>query len=305
MAPPRGRSSAAEHQLPKLRTRVRFSSPAPTKALVAAPLLESHSRTRVRFSSWQGVFGHVKASNGNPHKRRTSTLATAGHRQQCPQLWRLTARDCDALYTELKAAGLGPSRVRCTHVVLHRAVAQAVRWGWIPRNPVGDATRPDVPRTAISPPDPATVRSLLALAAATDPMLAWWLHVAVATGAAAARCAASSGATSTSTNAACASSDRSRPPGQPGSSSSPPKPEPSAESLSPPKPSPRYTTTASAPRAPPPPASRLPIGILAVSGPAVDTHLRHVESDLGVIVPTLSRLLPGRGSVEGRSINPS
>src|ERR1700677_3018882 len=27
---PRGRSSAAEHQLPKLRTRVRFSSPAPT-----------------------------------------------------------------------------------------------------------------------------------------------------------------------------------------------------------------------------------------------------------------------------------
>ena len=27
----RGRSSAAEHQLPKLRTRVRFSSPAPMK----------------------------------------------------------------------------------------------------------------------------------------------------------------------------------------------------------------------------------------------------------------------------------
>src|SRR5436305_10839208 len=32
--PERGRSSAAEHQLPKLRTRVRFSSPALTKCLV-------------------------------------------------------------------------------------------------------------------------------------------------------------------------------------------------------------------------------------------------------------------------------
>src|SRR5437764_15353348 len=34
LPPERGRSSAAEHQLPKLRTRVRFSSPALTKCLV-------------------------------------------------------------------------------------------------------------------------------------------------------------------------------------------------------------------------------------------------------------------------------
>jgi integrase len=46
-------------------------------------------------------------------------------------LWKLTARDCDQLYARMAAAGLGPSRVRCAHVVLHRAVAQAVRWvGW-------------------------------------------------------------------------------------------------------------------------------------------------------------------------------
>jgi integrase len=98
-------------------------------------------------------------------------------------LWRLTARDCDALYTALKAEGLGPSRVRCTHVVLHRAMAQAVRWGWLPRNPVSDASRPDVPRTPISPPDPATVRALIAAAAAQDPAMACWLYVATATGA--------------------------------------------------------------------------------------------------------------------------
>src|SRR5580658_604714 len=37
-------------------------------------------------------------------------------------LWRLTARDCDQLYGRMRASGLGPSRVRCAHVVLHRAV---------------------------------------------------------------------------------------------------------------------------------------------------------------------------------------
>jgi integrase len=40
-----------------------------------------------------------------------------------------------------------------------------------------------VPRTEISPPDAATVRELIATAAAHDPAMACWLYVAVATGA--------------------------------------------------------------------------------------------------------------------------
>jgi len=83
----------------------------------------------------------------------------------------------------MAAAGLGPSRVRCAHVVLHRAVAQAVRWGWLPRNPVSDATRPEVPRATVVPPDVDQVRELLAAAREHDPMLACWLDVAAATGA--------------------------------------------------------------------------------------------------------------------------
>ena len=57
-------------------------------------------------------------------------------------LSRLSARDCDLLYHQMALEGLGPSRVRNAHVVLHRACAQAVRWRWITRNPVADATRP-------------------------------------------------------------------------------------------------------------------------------------------------------------------
>lgn len=98
-------------------------------------------------------------------------------------LWKLTARDCDQLYHRMALRGLGPSRVRCAHVVLHRAVAQAVRWGWLTRNPVSDATRPEVPRATVVPPDVERVRSLLAAARSRDPMLACWLDVAAATGA--------------------------------------------------------------------------------------------------------------------------
>lgn len=98
-------------------------------------------------------------------------------------LWKLTARDCDELYTKMTAHGLGPSRVRCAHVVLHRAVAQAVRWGWLSRNPVSVATRPEVPRTVVNPPAVPVVRTLLAAAAAADPSLETWLQIAVATGA--------------------------------------------------------------------------------------------------------------------------
>ncbi len=98
-------------------------------------------------------------------------------------LWKLTARDCDRLYHRMAAEGLGPSRVRCAHVVLHRAVALAVRWGWLGRNPVSDATRPEVPRATVVPPDAVQVRRLLAVAREHDPELACWLDVTAATGA--------------------------------------------------------------------------------------------------------------------------
>ena len=98
-------------------------------------------------------------------------------------LWKLTSRDCDQLYARMKAAGLGQSRVRCAHVVLHRAVAQAVRWGWLVRNPVSNATRPPVARVTISPPGIDDVRAALAASRKADIELWCWLQVAIASGA--------------------------------------------------------------------------------------------------------------------------
>jgi integrase len=98
-------------------------------------------------------------------------------------LWKLTSRDCDQLYARMKAAGLGQSRVRCAHVVLHRAVAQAVRWGWLARNPVSNATRPPVARVTITPPGVDDVRTALAASRKVDVELWCWLQVAIASGA--------------------------------------------------------------------------------------------------------------------------
>jgi hypothetical protein len=123
-------------------------------------------------------------------------------------LWKLTSRDCDQLYARMKAAGLGQSRVRCAHVVLHRAVAQAVRWGWLARNPVSNATRPPVARVTISPPGIDDVRAALAASRA---------------GPVEGRCVRSDGAMSTSTSALFASSGRSRQPLAPAWSSSAPR----------------------------------------------------------------------------------
>lgn len=95
----------------------------------------------------------------------------------------LSAQHCDRLYAQLAAGGLGSSRVRCVHVVLHRALAQAVRWGWVSKNPVSSAQRPSVPRTTVRPPATTDVRAALASAAAKDPDLWCWLQLAVATGA--------------------------------------------------------------------------------------------------------------------------
>ena len=139
-------------------------------------------------------------------------------------LWKLTSRDCDQLYARMKAAGLGQSRVRCAHVVLHRAVAQAVRWGWFVRNPVSNATRPPVARVTISPPGIDDVRAALAASRKADIELWCWLQVAIAAGPVEGRCVRSDGVTSTSTSASYASSGRSRQPRAPAWSSSPPRP---------------------------------------------------------------------------------
>jgi integrase len=104
-------------------------------------------------------------------------------------LAKLTTADIDDFYAHLLRAGgrddrrLAPGTVSRVHGVLHRALAQAVRWDWIWLNPASAASPPRVVPPEVRPPTPGQVAVLLEWAKRTDPPLFCYLRLAVSTGA--------------------------------------------------------------------------------------------------------------------------
>jgi integrase len=104
-------------------------------------------------------------------------------------LAKLTTADIDDFYAHLLRAGgrddrpLAPGTVARVHGVLHRALAQAVRWDWIWLNPASNATPPRVTPSEVRPPTPEQVVVLLDWSRREDPPLFCYLRLAVSTGA--------------------------------------------------------------------------------------------------------------------------
>jgi integrase len=102
---------------------------------------------------------------------------------------KLTAADIDDVYAHpLRRGGrddrpLSPGTVHRVHVVLHRALSQAVRWEWIWLNPAALASPPRVEPADIRPPWVDQIRRLLAAVRAEDIHFFTYLHLAVMTGA--------------------------------------------------------------------------------------------------------------------------
>jgi integrase len=101
----------------------------------------------------------------------------------------LTTIEIDDFYARLLTDGrhdtkpLATGTVRRVHAVLHRALAQAMRWDWIWTNPAATAHRPGTEPTEMRPPTPAQVAQLLAHAANTRPLFHLFLVLAATTGA--------------------------------------------------------------------------------------------------------------------------
>ena len=74
---------------------------------------------------------------------RTRIIPTLGQRR----LQGLGGGDLNRLYRELDEAGLSVSTRRLTHAVLHRALADAVKWGRLVRNPASSADPPAAARS--------------------------------------------------------------------------------------------------------------------------------------------------------------
>ena len=102
---------------------------------------------------------------------------------------KLTTLDIDDLYRHLLRGGghdgrpLAPGTVHRVHVVLHRALAQAVRWEWVWLNPASTASPPRVPPAEVRPPSPDQIHRLLAHVEDGDPDFATYLWLAASTGA--------------------------------------------------------------------------------------------------------------------------
>ncbi len=96
---------------------------------------------------------------------------------------KLTTRDVDRFYTQLRAEGMTPATVMHHHRVLRAALNQAERWGWINRNPARYATVASSPAPELHVPTPEQAQALVLRAATTlSPDLAPMLLFLMLTG---------------------------------------------------------------------------------------------------------------------------
>lgn len=105
-----------------------------------------------------------------------------------PALGDLDIRDLgpeqlDRFYRGLVNGGLSPSSVHRIHAVIRRALAQAVKWGWLPSNPAARATLPVARRKVPVLPSPEVVLQLIDDAVAGDPDFGALVRTAAVTGA--------------------------------------------------------------------------------------------------------------------------
>ncbi len=102
---------------------------------------------------------------------------------------KLTTAGIDDFYGHLLRRGgkderpLAPGTVQRTHVVLHRALAQAVRWNWTWVNPASQSSPPRAEPPEIRPPSPEAVTNLLSYVTLRDRAFHLFLVLAATTGA--------------------------------------------------------------------------------------------------------------------------
>ena len=96
---------------------------------------------------------------------------------------KLEPAQIDAYYSKLLASGLTPLTVRKSHAILSASFAQALRWGWVDRNPVLRASPPSTHGREINPPTLDELGQLLRACAEQHPELASLVYTAATTGA--------------------------------------------------------------------------------------------------------------------------
>jgi integrase len=98
-------------------------------------------------------------------------------------LAKLGADSLDACYAQWLARPLATATVRQNHAILAAALHQALKWGWIDRNPADQASPPPVRSAPMKVPTPDQLSALVEAAEKDDPVLATAIALAALTGA--------------------------------------------------------------------------------------------------------------------------
>lgn len=123
-----------------------------TKREVESKVAELIQKTHIGFVDAGRVTVHQFLADWMPAAETTLRASTARRYADAirlhiePQLGnirlsKLAPGDLQSLYTNRLAAGLSPTTVHHLHAILHRALDQAVKWGYVMRN-VADAVDP-------------------------------------------------------------------------------------------------------------------------------------------------------------------
>jgi integrase len=98
-------------------------------------------------------------------------------------LRKLRASDLDRFYAGLTKGGASAGRVRRYHAFIHRSLAQAVRWEWVPDNVSDRASPPSEPRRQMELQSVEAVNRLIEVAAQSkEPELALAFRILAAMG---------------------------------------------------------------------------------------------------------------------------
>lgn len=168
----RGGKRAAQKQLAHLVTEVDSGVVAPSAKTVAVVLDE-----------WLNHIEHLGRSPSTLYGYRRLVAQLPDGFKSLP-LKKVTPKVVDDLYRFLaQTTTRKPATVLRFHTVLRAAFAQAVRWGWLDRNPIDRASPPRVHRNEIKPPAIADVLRVLDRARASrNPENALVFRLLAATG---------------------------------------------------------------------------------------------------------------------------
>jgi integrase len=94
----------------------------------------------------------------------------------------LSAHQLDSLYAQCSRTGKSPRTTRNIHNVISAALNQAIRWGWLDKNPALRATLPEARPLKIHSPSPEQARELISMCHARNELLGAFVFIAAVTG---------------------------------------------------------------------------------------------------------------------------